>query len=187
MGSSPSAEIYWGYNLGEMVDEDYEPIGPSWLMHEEDFDGDDRDWREELATRLGWQEIPYPHEIEPDRPRPTANPHKNKLVYQEYEDARKAFYANPEYQAYSANRDRMWEITKDYPAELCIWNSSEDAQYCVRITASIQRADDWGSIELQPLEVDPSWHEKLMQFMILLELPRPENKMPGWHMCCAYR
>ena len=186
MGSSPSAELYWGYNLGEMVDENWEPIGPSWLAHEEDFDGDDRDWREELATRLGWEEVPFPEDMCPSQPKYTSDPRKNRQLGQEYEEKEKAFYLTPEYLAYSASRDRMRELVKDCPVELHVWNSSEDSEYCVRILASVQCADDWGSIELQPLEVDPAWHDQLLQFMTVLELPVPEDKQPGWHMCCAY-
>jgi hypothetical protein len=186
MGSSPSAELYWGYNLGEMVDENWEPIGPSWLVHEEDFDGDDRDWREELATRLGWEEIPYPDHLAPTRPAYTSDPRESRRMSTEYEVAREAFYATTEYKAYSENRDRMGTLVKDCPAELSIWNSSEDFKYCVRIVASVQRADDWGSTELKPLEVEADWREQLHRFMQLLELPIPEGKEPGWHMCCAY-
>lgn len=187
MGNSPSAELYWGYNLGEMVDEDWEPIGPSWLVHEEDFDGEDRDWREELATRLGWEETPYPEHLAPSQPTYTRNYAENKRLSTEYELAREVFYKTPEYSAYSENRNHMAALVGDCPAELNIWNSSGDSAYCVRIVASVQCVDDWGSIELKPLEVDPTWHEKLLQFMALLELPVPEDKEPGWHMCCNYR
>jgi hypothetical protein len=186
MGSSPSAELYWGYNLGEMVDADYEPIGPSWLVHEEDFNGDDRDWREELATRLGWEEVPFPEDICPVRSMYTSDPHRNQQLNQKYKEVEAAFYKTPEYLAYSASRDRMCDLVKDCPAELYIWSSSEDPAYCVRILASVQRADDWGSTELKPLEVETDWYVQLHRFMQLLELPIPEGKEPGWHMCCAY-
>lgn len=186
MGSSPSAELYWGYNLGEMVDEDWEPTGPSWLVHEEDFDGDDRDWRKELATRLGWEEVPYPDDKDPVRPDYTSDRSKHRQLNEEYERARKTFYETPEYKAYLASRDHMDELVKDCPAELDIWNSSDDSAYCVRIVSSVQRVSDWGSIELKPLEVASDWKEQLHRFMTLLELPIPEDKEPGWHMCCAY-
>jgi ferredoxin-like protein FixX len=120
------------------------------------------------------------------RPPYTRSPQKNKQLGEEYDTARKAFHETPDYQAYSANRDHMHALVKDCPAELYIWNSSEDSEYCVRIVTSVQRVDDWGSIELSPLEVDPAWRDQLLQFMMLLELPVPEGKDPGWHMCCSY-
>lgn len=58
--------------------------------------------------------------------------------------------------------------------------------YCVRVGVSVQYAWDWGSVEVSPLVVGQDWHEQIMRFMELLELPVPVGKEPGWHLNCSY-
>jgi len=122
MGMSPSADLYWGFDLGDLTDpETYDSLKPSWM---------DKAW--------------------------------------------------------SASRDELGTIVGRFGVELDTYGYGDEPSYCVRIKASVQRAYDWGSVELGPLTVDPQWREQITEFMRLLDLPVPPGKEPGWHMNCSY-
>lgn len=166
MGMSPSADLYWGFDLGDLCDpETYESLGPAWM---EEF----ADWEEELARRLGWIEVPFPANAPDDDWR------MGRI--------RQAFRATSEYQAWSVSVDRRRDLVKGYGVELGTYGGHDEPSYCVRVVASVQCPPGWGSIELDPLTVDPGWRDQIMRFMELLELPIPEGKEPGWHMNCSY-
>lgn len=171
MGMSPSADLYWGYDLGDLCDpETYDSLRPAWME-------EDDDWEEELARRLGWTEVPFPANAPADDWR---------MPHEERERIRQEFRTTPEYQAWSASRDRMHELAKSCGVELDTYGYHDEPAHCARIKASVQRASDWGSVELGPLAVDPAWRDQITLFMELLELPVSEGKEPGWHMSCSY-
>jgi hypothetical protein len=171
MGQSPSASLYWGFDLGDMTDQDtWDSLKPRWMYDEEEGDTE-RDWREELATRLGWRMTPGVGEWPP---------------YTASIEEKEVFYQSSAYLAWSANRSEMHRLAEGYLVELDSYGSEDVPRYCVRVTSSVQEVDDWGSIKVQPLEVDSDWREKLLQFMKLLELPVPEDEEPGWNLNCSY-
>lgn len=173
---SPSADLYWGFDLGDLTDrETYDSLAPEWMEPEDGSEG--VEWEEELARRLGWTEVPFPHGAPEDDWR---------LAREERDRARLAFRSTPEYQAWSASRDQLRDVVKQGGVELDTYGYHEEPSYCVRVKASVQRADDWGSVELEPLIVADDWRDQVMRFMELLELPIPPGKGPGWHMNCSY-
>ena len=53
MGSSPSADVFFGYDLGDLTNhETWESLKPQWWQDQDDSYS--VDWRDELARRLGW-------------------------------------------------------------------------------------------------------------------------------------
>jgi hypothetical protein len=140
-------------------------------MYDEEEGDTERDWKEELATRLGWKEMPGVGEWPP---------------YTASIEEKEAFRQSPAYLAWSANRSEMHRLADEYLVELDSYGSEDVPRYCVRVSSSVQEVDSWGSIRVQPLEVGPDWREKLLQFMKLLELPVPEGEEPGWHLNCSY-
>lgn len=167
MGQSPSADLYWGYDLGDLTDrETWESLRPDWMEDEE----------ETLARRLGWVEVPFPANIpEPDY----------SLSYEERKRVEEQQRDTPEYRAWSANRSEIYALVAPIPVELDRYGYLEDPAYCVRVKASVQSADDWGSIAVKPLIVLPEWPDQLAEFMRLLDLPIPSAEA-GWHMNCSY-
>jgi hypothetical protein len=169
MGSSPSADLYWGFDLGDMTDQKtWDSLQPAWMHDEEEGE---RDWKEELATRLGWEKVPAPE----------GWPH-----YTASTEEKEAFRQSSAYLAWSANRNEMHRLAEGYLVEIDTYGYYDEPRYCVRVSPSVQRVGDWGSIEVRPLEVGPDWREKLLQFMKVLELPVPEGEEPGWHLNCSY-
>jgi hypothetical protein len=67
------------------------------------------------------------------------------------------------------------------PITLCV----DEPSYCARVKASVQSADDYGSIELAPLVVDEDWERSLREFIDLMELPASKDA-PCWHLNCPY-
>lgn len=176
MGMSPSADLYWGFDLGDLCDPGtYDSLKPAWMEPEDDDEG--AEWDEELARRLGWTEAPFP---------PRAPSDDWRLPPEGRDRIRQEFRATPEYQAWSASRDELHNIIKQIGVELDTYGYHEEPSYSVRVKASVQRVDDWGSVALEPLVVADGWRDQIMRFMELLELPVPEGKEPGWHMNCSY-
>lgn len=138
MGSSPSADLYYGYDLGEMYDSDYESTAPQWWQDAEE------DWDEveaEMARRLGFE---------------------------------------------GGTWSERYAFLKSYPVDLDTYGYSEgDQVWALRVKASVQTADDWGSIKLKPLVVAPEWDAQIARFIELLELNVPAGS-PAWHLNCSY-
>jgi hypothetical protein len=173
MGSSPSADLYWGYDLGDLSDHDtFDDLRPQWMQ-------DDRDEDEVLAAALGWVETPYPAGIR-------EHPDGHRATYEQ----RKAWNAQQrdtdEYRAWATNRGELRTTIADLPIELDRYGYMEEPAYCVRVKASVQRADDYGSTTIAPLIVDPVWAGQLASYMQLMQLPTPDGAEPGWHMNCSY-
>lgn len=177
MGQSPSADLYWGFDLGDMTDPDTgDSIKPAWMGSEDD-EKDETEWREAYAMRLGWKPLPFPENYpETDYREP----------YEQRRAKEEAFRQTPEYLAYSTRQDEMRVLTKNLPVELVVYGYDDEASYCVRVTTSVQWVSDWGSKELAPLVVGPEWHGHIMRFMEHLDLPVPDGKRPGWHLNCSY-
>ncbi len=58
MSSSATAYVFWGYDLGNMVGDDYMTwVGPSWLEPNEDGGQKDEDWH--LGAALGVDPTDY--------------------------------------------------------------------------------------------------------------------------------
>lgn len=170
MGSSPSAALYWGFDLGTMIDpETWDDLKPSWMGgydSELEEEAPERDWEEVYAERsTGWTEVPFP---------------ENK------EKTEEAFRQLPEYQAWSASIDAVRECVKISNCVITSYGCMDDPTTYVAIRASVQRVVDYGDVELQPLVVDPAWEQQLLDFMKLMDLKIPAGAKPTWHMCCSY-
>jgi hypothetical protein len=175
MGSSPSADLFYGYDLGDMTDpETYDSLEPTWMQ-------EDLDWQKELALKFGWVDVPFPrHSSAIDDYRISSEARKA---------AREELYQTPEYQAWSKSRDELHEIVAGVGVGLDTYGYAEggETSYFVKVIASAQRVDDYGSVEIKtPLEVQPDWDVQLARFMELLELPVPRGKKPAWHLNCSY-
>ena len=179
MGAAPSASVYWGFDLGMTDYETWDSLIPGWMDQDEE-----RDWEEELATRLGWQEVPFP------AGGPELSTYYRQFGYdigeREYKKAEAAFRDTPEYEAWSASRSRMHSLVMGYPVALVTYSNGDDPGYCVKIKASEQHPPDWGDIELKPLIVGDDWEAQIMDFMKLMELPIPKGEKPAWHVNCSY-
>jgi hypothetical protein len=138
MGSSPSADLYYGYDLGMMYDSDYESTAPDWWQEAED-NSDDRE--EKMAACLGFE---------------------------------------------GGSWSERWAFLRAYPVGLVTYGSDEgDEFWALQVKASVQTADDYGSIKLNPLAVDPGWDDLIARFVELLELSMPADGL-GWHLNCSY-
>jgi len=182
MGQSPSADLFYGYDLGTMEtgSPDWEDLRPEWLRSEDEDGGeiDSEEADEHLARKLGWIEEPFPDlpEIPYDLP------------YEEKKRLRQEQWETPEWKAWSSNRDEKQRLNDSYGVTLDTYGYGEgETHWFVRIDASHQRAYDWGSTLIDPIKliaVD-DWDQKLAAFMELMELPTL-GKAPGWHMNCSY-
>lgn len=186
MGMSPSADLYWGFNLGDMIDDDWNSLEPKWMGG--DDDEPEQDWEEVYAERaVGWKEAPFPGHLAPDR----------SAIYRKYsgdwaqaeakiKEAENVLHNMPEYEAWSASRSRLREIVKGCRVKFDTYGYSDEPSHFVYVIASHQRADDYGDIALKPMIYDPVWKQQLFNFMQLMELPIPKGEEPGWHLNCSY-
>lgn len=178
MGMTPSASVYWGFDLDDMTDPDtWDSLQPAWM-------GDEGDWGEVYAQRMGWQPVPFPKGA-PDR-RVLYTQFGGQRADEEYQKAEDAFRATAEYKAWQTAYRAQLELVKQSPVELGIYGYIDEPGYCVKIRASEQHSPDWGDIELKPLIVGDDWEAQLMAFMRLLELPLPKDVKPAWHVNCSY-
>lgn len=196
MGMSPSADLYWGFDLGDMTHPTtWESLKPPWMdEYTDDATGEyhePQDWEEVYAERAhGWVEVPFPDELCPDR---SAIYHKHRGSHDSFQKAEAeiqvaeaAFRNTPEYQVWSANRQELRELATDSNVRIGTYGYSDDPCYFVYVLMSHQRVDDYGDIELQPLAVGDDWKTQLLDFMKLMELPLLEGEEPTWHMNCSY-
>ncbi|WP_109527222.1 MULTISPECIES: hypothetical protein [Nocardia] len=56
MGSHPSVDIFYGYDLGGMEDGHWNSTAPQWWQDAEDDEDDYEAWDKALARRLGWED-----------------------------------------------------------------------------------------------------------------------------------
>lgn len=163
MGFSPSAHVYYGFDLGDMTDQETgDSLKPAWM-------GDDKEWEEVLAEKFGWSAAPYPEHIQ------------NLPREQRHE--------TPEYKAWSARRSLIYQQAKAYGVVLDTYGYFADydgMSHYVATTASVQSVGDYGSVELEPLVVVGDWDAKLIEFMKLMELPILAGASPAWHLNCSY-
>ncbi|MFI9507238.1 hypothetical protein [Nocardia sp. NPDC052566] len=68
-------------------------------------------------------------------------------------------------------------------AEVASYGWNEEPRWSIRIKASVQAVDDYGSIPLKPLLVAPEWDQQLTRLITLLEFRAPASQ-PGWHLAC---
>ncbi len=169
MGYHADGVVFWGYDLGDMADrETWESTAPSWLV---DDDGrTDREWEEELATRLGWTQVPFPSHLDFD-----IGPH-----------GARSYRQHPDYRAYDASRDRMRELLVQSGLGVKLERyghvDGDDAWY-VAIDGSEQTATyDCRRLDLG---VEPDWRERVDRFIELLDLPKPDGE-PGWFVTSNY-
>ncbi|MFC4128979.1 hypothetical protein [Nocardia rhizosphaerae] len=182
MGSSPSADVYFGYDLPEPeYDYDTDTTNePQWMQ-------DNEDWEDELARRLGWTEVPFPEDY-PDEDRGIWGLPREarELAEQTLRRRQQAFHETPEYQAWSDSLDRKRELIASIGVELDSYDcDGGDEQYAVRIKASVQHAYGWSSTPLNPLVEQPEWRDQIAQFVELLGLDVGDAE-PGWHLNCSY-
>lgn len=181
MGSAPSAALYWGYDLGDMTDpETWDDLKPSWLDNEEY-----RDWEEIYALAHGWESVPFP-DGSPESRDFYSHGWGFKKADEEFRKAYKEFEKTPGYRAWLKAFRAKTEIVKHSVAELATYGSDAEYTYYVFIKESRQSVTDYGDIELEELVTSEDWEWQLKAFMLLLQLPIPKDKNPGWHMCCSY-
>ncbi|WP_063023903.1 hypothetical protein [Nocardia niwae] len=180
MGMCPSADIFYGYDLGGMIDDDWESTAPAWWQEAEDAD-ESADWEDELATRLGWEKVPFPDDYPDTRNHWRRMPHEeSKRIREEYEKS------SPQYQAWAASLDRKRDLLAQIPVELDTYGHVDgDTFWAVRVKASVQKLYGCDSAEVKPLTVDPEWASQLARFVELLELDVPAGG-PAWHFTCSY-
>jgi hypothetical protein len=188
MGQSPSADVFFGYDLGDMEDHDtWESLKPAWWQELEENE-EDADWEDELARRLGWVEAPFPDDFPKEDHsiwRLPSDQLQEALEVQqravdEYEKT------SPAYQAYSENRAERRALLARIPVKLDNYGcDGGDAAWALQVKASVQSVSDWESTPLKPLDVDPEWVGQVARFVELLELKVPAGG-PGWHLNCSY-
>ncbi|MFD3426083.1 hypothetical protein [Nocardia fluminea] len=180
MGQSPSADLYFGYDLGGPEDDDPTAM-PEWMDN-----GDD--WEDVLARRLGWVEAPFPDDY------PQGRSHVYRFGTDEYKAAREADdkrvteykATSPKYLAYEASRAEKDRLLATVPVELDTYGYLDgDSPYAMRVVTSVQRAYDYGSIRLNPLVEAEEWRDHLARFIELLGFDLGD-KQPGWHLNCSY-
>lgn len=178
--ASPSADLYFGYDIGGPEDDDPTPM-PEWMD-----DGDD--WEDVLATRLGWTEAPFPDDYPQGRShvyrRGTAT---YRAAFDEDQQQVTEYKAtSPKYLAYAANGDAKNNLLSTVPVELDSYGYLEgDSSHTIRVKASVQSVNDYGSTALKPLVEAPEWRTQLDEFVRLLGFDLG-NKQPGWHLNCSY-
>lgn len=173
MGSSPSADVYYGYDLGDLTGEDFEDLRPQWWQ-------DDEEWEEALARKLGWAEVPYPDFGE------EYNSRYRAAEWDERQRMDQERYETPEYEAWSDSRDEMRRLLSQVQVEIDRYGYYDEPTYALRVKASVQGVGDWGSVELEPLVVQSIWDTQLQHFVELLELRMLDGLKPGWHLNCSY-
>lgn len=188
MGMHPSADLYYGYDLGEMVDDDWESTAPAWWQEAEENE-DEADWEDELAKRLGWVYAPFPDDYPaedrtlwrmPYGPERKQAEEAQRRVKDEYEKN------SPAYQAWSKSLKEKQALLAEIPVELCTYGHCDgDTYWAVRVKASVQHVYGCDSSPVDSLEVDPGWVGQLARFVELLELNVPADG-PGWHLNVSY-
>lgn len=160
MGSHARAEVFWGYDLGEMVDADYNSTAPSWW---EERGGD---WEVEVERRLGLPLVPYPEHLG--------------------RELSSLDRKHPDYVAWIEAARARQEARKALGVELGYYGYllDGDAYHYVAVTASTM-STEYGCKPIGSMQVGADWPGKLQHFMDLLELPVPAAG-PGWMIAASY-
>jgi hypothetical protein len=162
MGMHANGYVFYGYGLGDLTDRDtWESTAPAWMNDE------DRDWQNELAVRLGWNEVPFPDHLT-------------------YDWNTRSHEQEPDYQAYDAARKQRRLVLDAGPqVELDRYGHCDgEAAHYVAIKASVVRST-YDCVRLDNLTVGDDWDEQLARFMELLAFPVPPGG-PGWHLTSDY-
>jgi len=179
MGYSPSATIFYGYDLGTMEDEELEKwCGPSWWADDEGGFNGDIDWEDVAAERLGWTET-APHPLRPSALGDYTIPYAER---QRLEDE---YRKSPEFLAWSADWRNRNDILRRSGVKLSSYGHENDTTcWTIEILASHFSVYGWTTEALESLSVDPAWPGLLERFMDLMELP--VDGFPGWHVTVSY-
>ncbi len=169
MGSTLSADVFYGFNLGYGEDIDDDEM-PEWWQNDEE-------WQEVLATRLGWVEVPHPTHLYP----PECEDHRTS--YEERERMRAEVRKTPEFQAWSDSRDELHALVSSVGVEIDHYGWEYGAS-AVRVKASVRTF--YSAVDvLKPLVVGEDWADRVTRFCELLELPIPDDG-PSWSLNCSY-
>lgn len=187
MGMSASADLFYGYNLGLMVDDHYESTAPAWWQEAEDRD-DTPDWEDELAKRLGWTPVPFPDDY-PERDRSIYRLPRDQFRAAEEEQRRiedEYRQTSPGYLAWSESRDAQHRFLASVPVALDTYgHEGGDTSWVMRVKKSAFTVYGCDCVELGALTVGAEWDEQLRRFAELLEFD--VTGKPGWHVSVSYR
>lgn len=159
MGHSLSGEVFYGINLGddETRTEEQDAALPQWWH-------DDKDWTDELATRLGWKDdVPYP---DPDM-----------FGYRE----------TPEFEAWLAARDERQKLVLSMGVGIDFHGYEYQSQ-SIRVTSSVQSCD-YGASRLSRTLLNtpqlPAWDIQIMKFCELMGIAVSPGDI-DWYLCASW-
>lgn len=164
-GEGAVACLYFGYDLGELLD------GPDWLYPDNEVT---LDFDRELGRRAGWVEVL----------RPAGAPDWSSAVdVADLELAQAEWESTPEFRAWQASEQALRDLVRQCPIEMIYYGSIDNPKFAVLVVASVYQVEGYNSIEVRtPLQVNVDWNDKLHKFMSLMELEIPPSG-PGWHLC----
>jgi hypothetical protein len=164
MGMHAHGEVWWGYDLADMTDDGFDSTAPAWL-YDPDDGPTDRDWEDELATRLGWTEVPFPDHLD-------------------FNWDTRSHEQHPDYIAYKEARTERDRLVADMGVAMQTYGYSDgDTQWSVIIPSSRVSAT-YEAIRIDLTTAD-DWAERVARFAALLDLPAP-TEPPGWHVSSSY-
>lgn len=163
-----SAELFYGIDLGELVDAEYQPIAPQWWQDAEESE-DGLDWEAEYARRRGWLPAPFPADYPEDW-----------RLLEEYKKS------SPEFAAWSAATTEKHRIVNESPVILGIYGyfgGLVDTQWAIQVRDSVVTACGAKSVNLR---VPPlgGWDDAIHEFARFMELP--ELVPCGWVIAASY-
>lgn len=199
MGFDPHGEVFYGYDLGDLMAQDTPDdadrprfdvedhcTAPAWMLEDPDDPtlglGEGYGyWETELAQRLaGWVDLPFPEEAH--------HTPAGQLYWTSADTDRE----HPAYKAWVANLDRKREIVAGAGCDLAAYGACEGAspdgvRLRVAVTASIV-GSSYDCVPLPGLMTyagAPHWQDVLHRFLDVLDIPRPAGG-PGWHLTSDY-
>lgn len=183
MGFSASAEVFYGYDLGDMLDPDtFENFRPGWW----EIAGDWTEWREVAATKLGWVEVPHPGYSAEFMARYGAEQDWNKKALLMAE-----FWDSPAMNAWKDSQVDVERILRDAglgDIELDHYGYLDgEPSFALKVVSSVTRAHDFGSAELPDwLGAEDDWRKQLERAADLLELTAVGDLEPAWILAVSY-
>ncbi|MBF6358158.1 hypothetical protein IU449_27045 [Nocardia higoensis] len=183
-----SADLFYGYDLRGMEDDEWESTAPQWWQDLEDA-GESVEWEDEFARRLGWQEVPFPEDYpREDRAMWRLPTFEQRQAAQEaHRRAMDEYRAtSPIYRAYAASMGEKDRLLSAIPVELATYGHCDgDTGWSIRVKASVQHVYGCDSIPVKSMTVQPEWRDQLQRFIDLLELHVPDGG-PGWHLAVSW-